>query len=293
LKVDYVTDVGYFRDLTINTDNAVYAFSVFNYSGAQKMELQRITPDGRSNKLVSVNPNHGNPRITNDNDGKLYYIGGFGDLSGRIRSFSVDYTPSTIYTMQGADQLNVLMYEFRNLTDDTFAIYDDHLKKFKLYSKSQNTDFAIAGMDNGPWQMIDGIGANANFIYAKRMKTLNNVIYFIDSSRYIRKIDCSSEDYNVSTIYNLNYHDIEDFAVDANEDIYAIIRSKGIYKLTNGSYSVYKDGVENIKSLNNNESSTIDWKAFTNIYINNNDLYLVSGPFKNKLIKISNFKEKL
>lgn len=290
LTVDYVTDIGRFKDLTINTDNNVYAFSVNNNSGTENIELQQISPNGTNNKVFNSDAySYNYPKITNDNFGKLYWTSG--SLTAKINSFSDNFTPVTIYTMQGADQLNIGLYEFSNLTDDTYAIYDGNVRKFKLYSKNQNTDFVIAGSEN--YSILDGIGANAAFVWVSKIKTFNNAIYAVESNHYIRKIDCNTMDYTVSTIYNLYNEEILDFAIDANEDIYTIVQNKGIYKLTNGSYSIYKNGVETIKALNNNKSSTINWTKFTNIYIKNNDLYLVSGDYEKTLTKISNFKEKL
>jgi hypothetical protein len=99
-----------------------------------------------------------------------------------------------------------------------------------------------------------------------------------------------------STLCNfVNQGTILDLAVDADEVIYALVQGKGIFKLINGEMTLYKDGIEDITSINAVKTSKIDWTSFRKIFIKNNDLYLVGGTnyFDLTLTKISNFKEKL
>lgn len=287
LTVDYKTDLGFFKDLTINTDNKVYALSTVSGTDEEQLELQKITADGKMSRLYNT-PSYFNdaPKITHDDSGKLYWTA---LMKGAIYSFTNDYQPVPFYTMLGADQLQVRMDALCSLSEDTFAMYDGNLRKFKLYSKTQNSDFPIAGSET--YAVVDGIGANAAFVWVQQMKALNNAIYALDSQRYIRKIDCSSPDYNVTTLYDSYYDIIVDFAIADNQSLYAIIKNKGICKLENGHYTVLKSGTEKIQTANNNAVSTIDWNAISKIYIKGSDLYLISGY--GTLTKISNFAEKL
>ena len=288
LKVDYKIDLGFVKDLTINTDNNVYAISVVPSTNVENIELQKITSDGKITKLYNQDSYYyQNPKLANDSSGKLFWT--TDNLSGTIYSFSNDYLPFGVYTFQGADQMNLRMNGICSLNDNTLVVYDDGEKKFKRYNPNSNTETAIAGSDN--YAMIDGNGLNAGFLQLSNIKSYNNVIYAIDSNQYIRKIDCNSADFMVSTIYNLYYETIVDFAIDSNEDIYAIVQNKGIYKLSNGNYAVFKDGTENIKTINDAKSSTIDWTKFNRIFIKNNDMYLISSY--GTLTKISDFKDKL
>lgn len=287
LTVDYKTDLGFFKDVTVNTDNNVYALSVIPETDEEKLVLQKITPDGKPTRLFQTSSYFNDfPKITNDLNGKLYWTA---SIQGRINSFTDDYQPSTIYTMQGAEQLNIRMDAICSLTDDSFIVYDGNARRFKRCSKTLNTDFPIAGSDT--YAVVDGVGANAGFVQINAMKTLNNMVYVLDSGRYIRKIDCNSTNYTVTTTNDLYYEIIQDFAIATNEDTYAIVKNKGICKLENGTYTVLKSGTEKIRASNNKEISTIDWNAFSKIYIKDNDLYLISGY--GTLTKISNFQEKL
>ena len=288
LTVDYKLDLGFFKDLTINTDGNAYILRTKSDGIEEKFQIQKITPAGKTTLLYNQSSYYyQDTNITNDLSGKIYWTSN--NLLGNIYSFSNNQLAEISYTMQGTEQFNIRMDEFGNLNNDQFVVYDGGLRKFKLYSKSQNTDFVIAGSEN--YAVVDGIGANAGFLWIQRINTLDNNIYALDSQQYIRKIDCNTSAYNVSTVYNLNYETILDFAVDSNHDIYAILRFKGIYKLSGGSYSVFKNGTEKGKTLNGGKSFSIDWTQFNRIFIKDNDMYLVSGY--GTLTKISNFKEKL
>jgi hypothetical protein len=295
LKVDYQIAIGSFKDLTINTDNHVYALSVMSIpnSDTQKLELNKIGPDGTSTTLYDEDYSILNtPKITHDSFGKIYWTD---SQQGKIFSFTENQAPYPVYTIQGATQQeNSQLFEFSNLNDNTFAFYDAKLNNFKLFSQSQQTDFVAAG--SGNYGVQDGNGLDASFIWITGMKTFNNAIYTINNYQYIRKIDCNSATYNVSTVCNFaNQGTILDLAVDADEVIYALVQGKGICKLTNGELTLYKGGIEDITSANAVTTSKIDWTNFREIFIKNNDLYLVGGTnyFDLTLTKISNFKEKL
>lgn len=288
LQVDYRVDLGYFKDLTVNTDHHVYALSLISGASGDQLELQKISPDGNPTSLYRYDAyflNH--PKMTNDASGKIYWTAD--NLNGTIYSFMSNYQPFTVYTMQGAEQMNLRMNELKTLNNNTLVVYDSQFRKFKLYSQTLNTDFAIAGSDT--YAVIDGMGSQASFVFVSRINTLNNVIYALDAQRYIRKIDCNTNDYQVSTLYDLYADVVLDFAIATNGDVYALIQNKGIYKLSNGNSSVFKSGTEKIKTAHKNGFTTIDWSDFTKIYISENDLYLVSGY--GTLTKISNFTEKL
>lgn len=295
LKVDYQIAIGSFKDLTINTDGNVYALSVLLVpnSDTQKLELNKIAPDGTSTTLYDEGCSSLDmPKITHDSFGKIYWTD---SQQGKIFSFTENQAPYLVYTIQGAvQQENAQLSEFSYLKDNTFAFYDAKLNNFKLFSQSQQTDYVVAG--SGNYGVQDGNGLDASFVWITGMKTDNNAIYTINNYQYIRKIDCNSATYNVSTLCNfVNQGTILDLAIDADEVIYALVQGKGICKLINGELTLYKGGIEDITSANAVKTSKIDWTSFRKIFIKNNDLYLVGGTnyFDLTLTKISNFKEKL
>lgn len=288
LKADYRVDLGFFKDLTINTDGNAYTLAVIPALNGEELELKSITPQGNATSLYKHDAYFlSHPKITHDHLGKLYWTAD--NLDGAIYSFYSNYVPFTAYTLQGAEQMNVRMNELSHLNQGNFAIYDSNLRKFKLYAQNLNTDFIIAGSDT--YAVTDGMGPQASFMSISRINTQNNAIYALDTQRYIRKIDCNTSDYQVSTIYDLYQDVVIDFAIAANGDLYALVQNKGLYKLSGGTSHVYKSGIEKIKTTNNDELTTIDWSALNKIYISGDDLYLVSGS--GTLTKISNFTEKL
>ncbi|GAB3715742.1 hypothetical protein [Flavobacterium koreense] len=286
LKVDYKIDLGFFSDLTINTDNNAYVLSTVGGTPEMK-SLIKVNPSGTSTELYKRDADFFSwPKIANNSEGKIFMTNS--DLQGKIYNFSDDFQQLSYHTMQGASQWNLRMDGFCSLPDDTFIILDNNSKLIKRYYPNLNTETVIAG--SGSHQITDGTGLNSGFSWFSKAISFNNSVYIIDEN-YIRKIDCSVPSYPVSSPYILYYKDILDIAVDSNQDIYAIVNKEGIYKLSNGTITLFKNGVENIRTLNNNTLSAIDWTKFNRIYIKNNDMYLVSGY--GTLTKISNFKNKL
>lgn len=286
LKIDYKVDLGFFNDLVVNTDNNVYALTVVA-GETDNMTLQKITPFGMKSELSRWDAYHFMyPLLSTNSQGKIYMSNN--NLEGKIYSFTSEYVRQTEYIFDGAEQYNIRIDGFCSLPDNSFVTFDNNSKKIKRYDPSLNSESIIAGSGNP--QITDGIGTNAGFSWFGKSVAHNNNLYVINDD-HIRKIDCSTPNYSVSTPYIVYNEEISDIAVDSNEDIYALIRNKGIYKLSNGFVTVYKNGIENCRSINDNSLSTIDWKKFNQIEIKGTDLYLVDG--NGSLIKISNFKTKL
>lgn len=286
LKIDYKTELGIFKDLTVTNDNNVYALSVVG-SNPEMMALQKVTSTGTKSELSQWDAYHFlAPLLSHNSVGKIYMSNN--NLGGKIYSFSNSFALQTDYTFDGAWQYTIRMDGFCNLPDDTFVMFDNNSKKIKRYSPALNSEAIIAG--SGNYGTTDGIGTNAEFSWFGHSVSHNFDVYVIDNDR-IRKIDCSSPDFTVTTPYTIYNETILDIAVDVNGDIFALVNNKGIYKLSNGSVTVYKNGVENCRTLNDNSLHSIDWKKFNRIYIKNNDLYLTMDY--GTLLKISDFRNKL
>ncbi len=286
LKIDYKVDLGLFQDLVVNTDNNVYALTVIG-GETDNMTLQKVTPFGMKSELSRWDAYHFmSPLLSANSQGKIYMSNN--NLEGKIYSFSNDYVRQTEYIFEGGLQLSKRIDGFCSLPDNTLVVFDNTSKKITRYFPNLGTETTIAG--SGNYQIVDGIGSAAGFSWFGKSVSHNNILYVINED-HIRKIDCSTPDYSVSTPYIVYNEEILDIAVDSNEDIYALIRNKGIYKLSNSIVTVYKNGIENCRSINNNLLSTIDWKKFNRIEIKGNDLYLVD--YNGNLLKISSFKTKL
>lgn len=285
LKVDYKIDLGLFSDLTVNTDNNVYALSTL--SGTPEMKsLIKVNPSGNISELYKRDADFFSwPKIANNSVGKIFMTNS--NLEGKIYNFSNDFQQLNHYTMLGAEQFNIRMDGFCSLPDDSFIILNNNSKLVKRYYPNLNIETVIAGSVN---QIIDGTGTSAGFSWCTKAVSSNNFVYIINED-HIRKIDCSDPNYPVSSPYILNNKDIIDIAVDSNQDIYAIVHREGIFKLSNGTVTLFKNSTENVRTSNNNTLSSIDWTKFNRIYIKNNDMYLVSSY--GTLTKISNFKNKL
>ena len=306
LEVDYQVAVGIVTDLTVNTDNNAYLFSYDGSVFPYVTTLNKVTPQGQiSTETTLATATYGSPSTTtfglaNSSQGVLYWTALYwtaldtNSNRNKVFNFSSNYATVSSYTMStgSAPTPNTIaLNKICNYGDDTFIVYDKANRMLKRYIPSAPTDSFLAGSTaNG---FTDGTGASAGFGDVSKIVAKNRIIYLIDGNKkYIRKVVENNNNFTVTTLVSNYSDDIIDIGIDANNDLYALVDRKGIYKLsasnqlelfTNRDYPYKYGGIIS--------GGNFQFTAVNRMFIKNNDMYLVA--YDSRFYKISNFKSKL
>lgn len=297
LTVDYsVGTGGWFHDLTINTDNNVYLFSYSNLNNVLDLRLSKISELG-DRTVLSQNLYQdfaaNKISVTNINSGQLYWLSASHNSKKKVLSFNNDYSQVNYYDLPPSSPVldQVSLTTFCSFEGNSLIVFDYGTNQFKKVTISQSTTEIIVGSGNDATN--DGEGLNAGLKDVHKMISKDNIVYFIDSSRNIRKMEYSSNKYIVSTLINNFEFDIKDIAIDSNNEIYVLVENKGIFKYSkdNSNLVQYKTGSTEYKIIDQPSGGNLYWDNVTNIYIKGNDLYLIIDDLK--LIKIKDFQSKI
>lgn len=295
VEIDYIVDLGYFKDLTINKkDGAVYALAYDQTATTINMSLKKISPNGSLTIVKGLDGGYlgNNMKITGTNNGKLYWTTDISYHSNEILSFSNDFSKIESISMRPASgpfaptpQLtSILAYE-----NNSLVVFDVAYRQLKRYYSDLSAELLMAGSEKN--EIKDGIGLDAGFSFVNRILSHDGTLYVLDNFRNIRKVEKQESLPKVTTILSNYSEEIKDIAIDVDGNIYATTY--------NGFYILKKDAnnLELISDKLNINVKTKD-KAITNLnfygidhlYIDNNDLYLVNFG---SLLKVSDFKTKL
>lgn len=295
VEIDYVADLGYFKDMTINTDGAVYALAYDQSATTSAYPVKKVLADGSISLLnISWGDHFGNTlRITNTNDGKLYWTSDMSPDRDKILTFSDNFSGIGTIKIKGTDgpfspapRLTAIApYE-----NNSLVVFDVSYRQLKRYYFSLNTDIVMAGSEKD--EVKDGVGLKAGFSYVNRILPYGNILYVLDKSKNIRMVEMQESLPKVTTVLADSPVEIRDMAIDADGNFY-LATTQGLYTLKKGSKNIKlitEKGSVDIKTKDG-KPNTLHFSVIDNLYIKGNDLYFVTGH--GTLNKISDFKNKL
>lgn len=301
IKVDYGVNVspsvGY--GFVVNNDNTVFFTEQYQQNGQYKIRLGKIDVTGKVTTLSDLDiAKFFNNELCNTSSGDIVlftYDPSYGNLLYR---FENNYTTlSSFYTMMpngpfgGAVRLGSIC-NASTATTESYFVFDYGIKSIKrIVVGSVNTDILVAGSEKQ--EIKDGVGLNASFFGISQMIWKNNILYVIDRDygkvSTVRKMEQTPAGWKVTTLASTTTDIYENIGVDSQNNLYVLLKDKGIYKLDplNNTLSVYKDGVIKIDKPYR-EGINLKEVGFMNI--KNDDLYIGRMGV---LRKISNFRTKL
>lgn len=302
IKADYIIE-GNTSDFVIGTDNTVYRIGQANdEKGSYYMGIKKIDPQGKETVLKYLDlGNFSFGKLTLANNGDLLVVAKSSPDSDKILRFENNFSDlKPFYTMKPisspfASKIDLLA--INNNNDNTYFVFDYAAKNIKRVVPELGTDAFVAG--SGKNEIKDGIGLEASFGIVSKIISLNNVQYVIDNlyesgtgtfkSSNIRKLEFVNNQWKVTTMLSTTTEEsYVDITFDPKNDLYVIVKGKGIYKLNlqDNSLSLFKGGELKARSTN-----VIINHLFGNmqmIKFKGNDMYLYSHD----LIKISDYESK-
>lgn len=301
IKVDYGVNVsrsvGY--GFVVNNDNTVFFTEQYQQSGQYKIRLGKIDETGKVTSLSDLDTSKFfNNELCNTPSGDIVlftYDSNYGNLLYR---FENNYTSlSPFYTMKpnGPFGGTVRLSSICNAstpTTESYFVFDYGIKSIKrIVVGSVNNDILVAGSQKQ--EIKDGVGLDASFFGISQMIWKNDILYVIDRDygkvSTVRKMEQTVEGWKVTTLASTTTDIYENIGVDSQNNLYVLLKGKGIYKLDplNNTLSVYKDGLIKIDKP---YREGINLKELNFMNIKNDDLYIGNiGTLR----KISNFRTKL
>lgn len=301
IVADYISTGMSIDDFVIGADDVVYKIGqTFDmYTGLKKVDAQ-----GKETLLKNLDLGHFsqvNLALTNSDDLLLISKSNKED-SDKILRFENNFSDlKPFYSMKPisspfANKIGLLAISNNN--DNTYFVFDYYNRQIKRFVAELNTDVFVAGSEKN--EIKDGTGLNASFGTVSKMISLNNVQYIIDSyyesgsgtyrSSNIRKVEYVNNEWKVTTLISTTSDEsYNDIAFDSKNDLYVVVKGKGIYKLNiqDNTLSSFKEGELKVRATGYKTTTTFgNIKA---IKFKGNDIYLnLSG----NLIKISDFQTK-
>lgn len=299
IKADYVVDETSGKDFVIDNNNLVYRIGESgDYAALKKIDLEgKVTTLVESTNLYNFLDSE--LVISNQNEILTLTI----NISDTDKIFRFENNFSEVnpfYTMKAVSSpfaKKARLTSICNNNDNTYFVFDYNAKQIKRILPALGTDVFVAGSEKN--EITDGTGLSAGFSEITKIISNNNILYLIDnkydaaSNAYlnftIRKLEYVNNEWKVSTLISNTVNQYKDIAFDANNDLYVLVGSKGIFKLNlqDNSLVSFKEG--DIKILNKKQHTSITLGSFNMMKIKGNDLYIAS---KGRLIKISDFQTK-
>lgn len=304
IKADYITDVSYADDFVIDGNNNV--FLAGQISGeVPSYPFRKIDADGKVTTLKSLDYiNFNLSKLSISKEGEILLIArNSTENSNKIFRFDNNFSElNPFYTMKPLSSpfaSKIKLISICNNNDNTYFVYDYNNLQIKRFIPELNGDVFVAG--SGKKEIKDGTGLNAGFGYVTKIISQNNVLYLIDNmttgaastfvSSNIRKLEYVNNEWKVSTLISTTNEDAyySDIAFDSKNDLYVLVRGKGIYKLNllDNTLSLFKDG--EFKVGKGDTHSSLDYKDIDMMKIKGTDMYL---GIRSYLIKISDFQTK-
>lgn len=304
IKADYITDVSYVDDFVIDGNNNVFVAGQIS-GQVSSYSLRKIDTEGKVTTLKSLDYiNFNLSKLSISQEGEILLIArNSTENSDKIFRFENNFSElNPFYTMKPLSSpfaSKIRLISICNNNDNTYFVYDSNNIQIKRFIPDLNGDVFVAG--SGKNEIKDGTGLNAGFGYVTKMISQNNVLYVIDNmstgvsptfvSSNIRKLEYVNNEWKVSTLISTTNEAVyySDIAFDSKNDLYVLVRGKGIYKLNllDNSLVLFKDGEFNVGK--GNAHSSLDYKDIDMMKIKGNDMYLAIRSF---VIKISDFQTK-
>ncbi len=233
IDIDYIVNVGFIADFSINNNNEIIFLRQGNSSGDVNLSLRKISETGKESILdnpdFSLWGNSMGITYSKNND-NIYYVTDVEETGSNIYIYSVDMASTSTYSMKPISSTfsnPIRMNVIESLGDNTYVVFDYSSLSLKRYIPDLNTDVIIAGSNNS--SITDGEGLNASFKYVSKMTSHNGVIYLIDDLNNIRKVEEINNKFNVTTLIS-NYSDeFSDLTIDKNGNLLVLTQSDGIY----------------------------------------------------------------
>ncbi len=294
ILVDYFTDIGFIKDFSVNANNELYYLHTGNSSGESSISIRKISNNGSITVLDELNHSLiGNQMgITNSDDENIYYVTDSYLTGDKVYRYSIDSSLLSTYSIAPTSSSFIdttRMSAIESFGDGTYITFDYGVLSLRRYIPNLETDVIIAGSGNS--SITDGSGLNAGFQSVTEILSVNEIIYVIDDSNNLRKIEKNGNDFNVTTLISDYAENFSDITVDKKGNILVLVDLKGIYKLNKSNNSLEEYLIGRLK-LKDNRSGTIynkEWGYFEKMVIKKNDLFLYSYQ---DIIKISDFETK-
>ncbi|PKV51072.1 hypothetical protein ATE84_3141 [Aquimarina sp. MAR_2010_214] len=294
ILADYIANIGSIKDFSINANNEIYYIHTGNSDGGVNLSIRKMSNTGDITVLDELDFSlFGNEMgITNSGDENIYYVTDSHNEGNKVHIYSVNSSSSSTYSMTPISSPFVgpiRMSAIENFGDETYITFDYSALGLRRYFPNLETDMIIAG--SGDSSITDGTGLNASFKFVTKILSTNEIIYVIDDSNNLRKIEKTGNEFNVTTVISDYTNSFNDIAVDKNGNILVLVDNKGIYKLniSNNSLEEYLTGEIKLKDSNNGSYGT-EWGGVDKFLIKKNDIFLYSSQ---KFIKISDFETKI
>lgn len=308
IKADYIADVSSAYDFVTDANDNVFVVGQATTSQIIQHRLQKIDPSGKITLLKDITSyeffNRVQLALTNSEE--ILLIAPFKDEStDKIFRFEKNYSElNPFYTMKPMSSPSaekIKLYTICNNKDNSYFVFDAANKNIKRFVPELNTDVFVAGSEKN--EIKDGTGLNAGFGFVSKIISQNNVLYLIDNlysgvinttfvSSNIRKLEFINNAWKVTTLVTTTNEDMPygDIAFDSKNDLYVLVKEKGIYKLNlkDNALTLFKEG--EFKIGKGDIHLSLNYQGADMIKIKGNDMYLM---FSNWLIKISDFQSKL
>lgn len=298
IKADYITDIASTDDFVINNDNTIYHIGQRNY-----IELKKIDLEGKVTSLKTFDYSYSESQLSFSKSGDIFLINRFTNSleSDKIYRFENNFSElNPFYTMKPISSPfanKIKLMSICNNNDNTYFVFDYGNKQIKRFVPELSGDVFVAGSEKN--EIKDGTGLNAGFGAVTRIISQNNILYLIDNlyedtssafvSSNIRKLEFVNNEWKVTTLISSTTETYIDIAFDSKNELYVVIKNKGISKLNlqNNTLSLFKEG--EIKVWKDNFNYSNSSQNIERMKIKENDIYLIlSGNF----IKISDFQTK-
>nr|WP_315238670.1 hypothetical protein [uncultured Flavobacterium sp.] len=307
IKADYIADVSSVYDFVTDANDNVFVVGQATNQIIQH-RLQKIDPSGKITLLKDITSyeffNRVQLALTDSEE--ILLIAPFKDESiDKIFRFEKNYSElNPFYTMKPVSSPSaekIKLYTICNNKDKTFFVFDAVNRNIKRFIPELNTDVFVAGSEKN--EIKDGTGLNAGFGFVSKIISQNNVLYLIDDlytggvnatfvSSNIRKLEFINNEWKVTTLISTTNEDMSysDMAFDSKNNLYVLVKGKGIYKLNlqDNALTLFKDG--EFKIGKGDIHFTLNYPGVDMMKIKGNDMYLV---FSSWFIKISDFHSKL
>lgn len=305
ITIDYAADITYADDFVIGNDNLVYKIGGNQSSNESVIKLKKIDLTGAVSTFKDLDYfNYLFLRLATSNDGTILLLtGNNSNNSNKIFQFGNNFSElnpfHTIKPISSPFASKIGLSSICNNNDNTLFVFDYSNKQMKRVLPALGTDVFVAG--SGKKEIKDGTGLNVGFSNVTKMISQNNIVFLIDeiypnseaivANYSIRKLESLNNDWKVTTLISNATDRYTDIALDANNDLYVLIKGKGVFKLNTQDNSLisFKEGDIKIFDKKKNNHVSIGSGSFDMMKIKGNDIYLASTQ---RLIKISDFQTK-
>nr|WP_294931185.1 hypothetical protein [uncultured Flavobacterium sp.] len=304
IKADYMTYVSYPDDFIIDSNNNVFVTEEVT-GESFSCRVKKIDSDGKATVIKSLDfVNFKSSILSTSQDGNILLVARFHSTDwDKIFRFENNFSDlNPFYSMKPVSSPSATkarLFSICNNNDNTYFVFDYNTKQMKRVVTELNTDVFVAG--SGKKEIKDGTGLNAGFGTVNKIISKNNILYVVDNlysasgsdllSSNIRKLEYINNEWKVTTLISTTNSDAyySDIAFDSKNELYVLVRGKGISKLNIEDNTLHSFREGEFKVGKGSVHSSLEYKNIEMMKIKENDMYLVVD---NELIKISDFQSK-